>query len=92
MEDFFPYTQSRAAEHNRLKEEEGNEEESDAENYYFGMDLDDANMPRVVEFAPIPIVIYPPFLDEEEVGEMEEGGDDGPYATKMREAISGACD
>jgi hypothetical protein len=53
------------------------------------MDLDDADMPRVVEFAPIPIVIYPPFLAEEEVEEMEEGGDDGPYATEMREAISG---
>ena len=89
VEDFFLYARIRAAKHNRLEEEEGNDEELDAEKYYFGMDLDDADMPRVVEFSPIPIIVYPPFLAEEEVGELEEDGDDGPYATKMREAISG---
>ena len=86
VEYFFPYALARAAEHNRLDKEEGDEEDSDTGKYFVGMDLDASDMPRVVEFNPLPTVVYPRFMAEEEVRDLE---DDGPYATKMREAISG---
>ena len=44
-------------------------------------------MPAVPEFAPLKTNTYPPFLHEEEVSQLE--GDDGKYATEMREAIKG---
>ena len=45
-------------------------------------------MPRMLDWSPVPTVVYTPFMAEEEVKGMEE---DGPYATEMRGAIIGVC-
>ena len=75
----------KSAEMCRLEEEDEEEEESLAE-YQFGMEVDVPDGPTVVAWFPIPIVIYPPFMAEEEVKRL---GDDGLYATEIREAITG---
>ena len=86
VDEFFPYTRARAAEHTRLEEEDGEEDDSLTSEYQFGMELDAIDMPRMVVWSPVPTVVYPKFMAEEEVKLL---GDDGPYATEMREAIIG---
>ena len=56
----------------RLEEEDEEEEESLTE-YQFGMGIDVPDVPMGVVWAPIPTVVYPSFLAEEEVKRL---GDD----------------
>ena len=86
VDEFFPYARARASKHTRLEEEDGEEEDYLTAEYQFGMDLDAIGMPRMVVWSPVPTVVYPKFMAEDEVRQLE---DDGPYATKMREAIIG---
>jgi hypothetical protein len=83
--EFMPYARIQAAEDNRLDEMEGEEEDLEVE-YHFGMELDKTDMPRMVGLSALPEAVYPSFMAEEEVIEL---GDDGKYASELREAISG---
>ena len=62
------------------------EEDSLTVDYQFGMELDGAEMPQMVNWSLAPTVIYPPFMAKDEVKDME---DDGPYVIELREAIPG---
>jgi hypothetical protein len=85
LTEFMPFARMKAAEMCRLEEEDEEEEESLAD-YQFGMEVDVPDGPTGVTWEPIPIVIYPPFMGEEELRRL---GDDGLYATEIREAITG---
>ena len=86
--EFMPYARIRAAEMGRLEEEEEDGDDSLTE-CQFGMDFEPPDAPTAIEWDPVPIVVYPPFMAEEEVRQM---GEDGLYASEMRDAITDVRD
>ena len=91
VDTFFVEARLKIAEYLRLEEKEEEEEDSNALDCQFGMEFDVFDgMPVAPEFPPINTITYPPFLPEEEVSQLD--GDDGKYATEMREAIKGVCE
>ena len=87
--EFFSKTRAKVLASLRLIKQDGNKEGLDISEFQFGMELEAAGetMPSLHPFSPLMSIVYPPFVGESEVIQMEE--DIGTHAMEMSQGIQG---
>ena len=87
--EFFSKTRAKVLASLRLIKQDGDKEGLDISEFQFGMELEAAGetMPSLHPFSPLMGIVYPPFVGESEVIQMEE--DIGTHAMEMSQGIQG---